>query len=299
MNEVIVSNPTPIEIEATLRLAFSHLTEPEHSLRVAQILRQIQQGRIDPSGLFQAKQDGKRLGAVFAQKRLDDTVFFWAPTWHGQLPPDIFFEPLDRFCRENNALAALMMVDRGQLLHQSSMKTAGFEQLSDLLHLIAEVPDFSDGTKYLCNFVPFSDNKESFERLMQITAKSYQETQDFPKLLNIMSVEGYLQGHREAEEYRPDCWYFVQKNGRDIGVLLLTDALADWIELTYMGIASEERGQGVGRELIRFTFDFAAKQGRKHVLTSVDERNIPALKSYQAHGFQMWDRKHIYAKFYV
>lgn len=299
MDEIRIIHAAGDEIESVLRLAFGHLEEPEHSLRTQAILRQFQAGKLDTEGLFQARRGDKRVGALFAQKRSDGTVFLWAPALLHGLSPEPFFEPLDRFCKKHDARAALAMVDRGQSFHRAAMRAAGFEALSDLLHLVAEVPELPSDKNLALEFVPMkADSQDDFRRMVRTVTETYRETRDFPRLLGILSVEGVLDGYRDTEEYRPEFWFFVRKDGRDVGALILTDFPETQTELTYMGLEPDIRGRGYAAELVRFAFDTAARLGREHLLTSVDEANTAALKTYLTRDFQAWDRKRIFVKLY-
>ncbi|MDR3196473.1 MAG: GNAT family N-acetyltransferase, partial [Planctomycetaceae bacterium] len=97
--------------------------------------------------------------------------------------------------------------------------------------------------------------------------------------------------------FLPELWFFVRKENQNIGVLLMTDQPEEQIELTYMGLIEEVRGRGYSKEIVRFAKRIANLRKRLFLLTSVDEQNINALKTYLSQGFRVWDRKSVYAKF--
>jgi GNAT superfamily N-acetyltransferase len=148
-------------------------------------------------------------------------------------------------------------------------------------------------------FVPLPDYSEDVsKRLKRLVKDTYQHSLDFPDLMQIAPVEDVLQGYKASGLLRPELWFFIQKDGVDIGVLLLTDASPEQLELTYMGLLESARGQGFSREIVRFAKEITRQEKRLLLLTSVDEKNVPACQSYLSHGFKAWDRRRIYARFF-
>lgn len=98
---------------------------------------------------------------------------------------------------------------------------------------------------------------------------------------------------------------FVARDGARIaGSLMLRHkpepayALADWhVDLAYSDIfiihtfAVHPRylHRGIGKKLLEFVFDYAARTDRKAVRLDVHEKNLPAIKLYETFGFQYID----------
>ena len=116
--------------------------------------------------------------------------------------------------------------------------------------------------------------------------------------MQIAPVEYVLQGYKSGGLFRPELWFFLQEEGNDVGVLLLTDATPEQMELTYMGLLESARGKGFAREIVRFAKEITSQQKKVLLLTSVDEKNVPACQSYLAQGFRAWDRKKVFARFF-
>lgn len=302
-----ISNPSLDEIEETLQLAFAHLPPEERWPRLEAILPQFRRGALSLDGVFQARCHGRRVGALYSQKRLDGTVLLWAPTVLEGFSAEPFFEPLRRYCRQTAATAAIALVDRGQTPDRPALEKAGFEYLSDMLYLVLTIsgntagdaakntPASEDGLRFL----PMSEaTGDAFGRMMEIAQATYQNTRDFPPLLQILSARDILENCRDSAPFSPELWFFVRKDDRDIGLLLLSDASNGQIELTYMGLVEEARGFGYGREIVRFAARLARSRNADHLLTSVDEQNPAALHSYLSQGFRAWDRKNLYAWFF-
>jgi len=296
-----ITNSTEAELKITLQIAFQHLSPEESALRITVIMQQYQLGQIDLKGIFQAKYEDTLVGAMYAQCRPDGSVMFWIPTIQQGFSLEPLFESLVQFCRSHNAFAAVAIADRDQPFDEQAFCSIGqFRFLSDLIHLAVEIaPDEQTKEPYHLQFVPLSDYSEDVsDRLKRLVKETYQHSLDFPDLMQIAPVEHVLQGYKTGVLFRPELWFFIQKENMDIGVLLLTDAAPDQFELTYMGLLESARRQGFSREIVRFAKEITSREGRPLLLTSVDEKNIPACQCYLSHGFKAWDRKKIYARFF-
>jgi GNAT superfamily N-acetyltransferase len=269
-------------------------------------MQQLQSGQFDLSGVFQAKPNsGKHrntlVGAMYAQRRPDGSVMLWIPTMTEGFPLTPMFEPLVHFCRLKNAFAAVALADRQQSFDEQTLCSAGqFRFLSDLIQLATEVSpnEASPDETSRLQFVPLSDSDAVSEQLSRLVKATYDNSLDFPELMQIAPVEHVLHGYKTGSLFRPELWFRLQKEGVDVGVLLLTDVPPDQIELTYMGLLESARRQGFAREIVRFAKSITSREKRLLLLTSVDEKNIPACQSYLSQGFQAWDRKKVYARFF-
>jgi GNAT superfamily N-acetyltransferase len=296
-----VTNPTEAELESTLQFAFQHLSPHDSALRVNMMMQHYQSGQMDLSGIFQAKHGDTRVGALYAQSRPDGSVMFWIPAMAAGFSLEPMLEPLAQFCRSKNTFAAVALADRNQQFDEQTFCTAGqFQFLSDLIHLATEIsPNESSKESYRLQFIPLSHYSEDIsDRLTRLVKNTYHHSLDFPDLMQIAPVEHVLQGYKTGALFRPELWFFLQKDDTDVGVLLLTDAAPDQFELTYMGLIESARRQGFAKEIVRFAKEVTRHWERPLLLTSVDEKNIPASQAYLSHGFKAWDRKKVYARFF-
>ena len=295
-----ITNPTEAELEITLRFAFQHLSPNEADIRIVAMMQQYQSGQINLAGIFQAKIENTLIGALYAQRRPDGSVMLWAPVMEKGFPLDPMFESLTQFCQSQNAFAAVALADRNQPFDEQALCTVGqFQYLSDLIHLAVEVPsnELKD-TPYRLQFVPLPDYSDNVaERLVRLVKDTYLQSLDFPDLMQIAPVKHVLEGYKTGTLFRPELWFFIQQEGVDVGVLLLTDIAPDQFELTYMGLLESARRQGFSREIVRFAIEITSRENRLLLLTSVDEKNVPACQSYLSHGFHAWDRRKVYARF--
>ena len=296
-----ITNPTEAELESTLQFAFQHLPPHEFVLRVEMLMQHYQSGQMDLRGIFRVQQGNTLVGAMYAQCRPDGSVMLWIPAMATGFSLESLLEPLTQFCRFNNVFAAVALADRTQLFDEQTFCTVGqFQFLSELIHLAVEIPPNElNAEPYRLRFMPFSHYSEDItDRLIRLVKTTYHHSLDFPELMQIAPVEHVLQGYKTGVQFRPELWFFVQKEDTDVGVLFLTDAASDQLELTYMGLIESARRQGFAKEIVRFAKDITRQWERRLLLTSVDEKNIPACQSYLAQGFQAWDRKKVYARFF-
>ena len=295
-----ITNPTEAELERTLQVAFQHLSPNESALRISAVMQQYQSGQVDLSGIIQAKHGDTLVGAMYAQSRPDGSVMLWTPTLVKGWPLEPMFEPLVQFCRSHNAFAAVALADREQPVDEQMFCSAGqFQFLSDLIHLAVEVSPNETKPSYRLQFIPLSDYSDDVtDRLARLVKETYANSLDFPELMQIAPVESVLQGYKTSALFRSELWFFIQNGGVDVGVLLLTDASSDQFELTYMGLIESARRQGLSREIVRFAKATTSRWNRTLLLTSVDEKNIPACQTYLMQGFKAWDRKKVYVRFF-
>lgn len=296
-----ITNPTEAELEMTLQVAFQHLSSMECDLRVATIMQRHLSGEIDLKGIFQAQYENRRVGAMYTQCRHDGSVMLWVPAMAQGFPLEPMYKSLEQYCRSQNVFAAIALVDRNQPVEEQALCSAGqFRFLSDLIYLAAEIPpNESANEPYRLQFVPLTDYSEDISgRLAQLVKATYEGSQDFPELMQIAPVEYVLQGYKSGALFRPELWFVIQKEETDIGVLLLTDASLEQFELTYMGLLESARRQGFSRDIVRFAKEITSREKRLLLLTSVDEKNVPACQTYLAQGFRAWDRKRVFARFF-
>jgi ribosomal protein S18 acetylase RimI-like enzyme len=134
-------------------------------------------------------------------------------------------------------------------------------------------------------------------RLARVVESTYSDTMDCPELNGLRDTRDVLDGYRHANQFRPDCWWFVLHRKEDIGCLLLAEhAEHNQIELVYMGLVPWVRGHGWGRILVRHAQWMCRQLGRARVVLAVDSRNEPALEIYSSAGFLICDQRQLLIK---
>lgn len=66
-----------------------------------------------------------------------------------------------------------------------------------------------------------------------------------------------------------------------------TEMKIDAIELTYIGAAADQRGKGLGKDLLNAFIEMSRETGYRSVVLSVEKDNGPALALYQKAGFKI------------
>ena len=66
-----------------------------------------------------------------------------------------------------------------------------------------------------------------------------------------------------------------------------TDLKNGAIELTYIGVASDQRGKGLGKELLDAFIRSSQSKGYRSVVLSVERENFPAISLYEKTGFKI------------
>jgi ribosomal-protein-alanine N-acetyltransferase len=84
--------------------------------------------------------------------------------------------------------------------------------------------------------------------------------------------------------------------GRTIIGFIVSRTAADEAEILSVAIASNQRGHGYSRELLRTHIGYLAGHGLKTVFLEVEENNRPARALYERAGFRVVGRRERYYK---
>ena len=118
-----------------------------------------------------------------------------------------------------------------------------------------------------------------------------------PQLNGIRHIDDILASYRATGRFDPSNWLFVCHDGVDIGCLLLADhPRLGHLELVYMGIAPEARGNGYGLAIVRHAQWLTRLRGHPRFILAVDEQNAPALAAYQTAGLVGWEKRSVWMR---
>jgi GNAT superfamily N-acetyltransferase len=246
---------------------------------------------------------------IWVQRAAGNTAVVWATPEVGEVPAALL-RAAAAFVDVHGIPLAQMVVGERDGYADDQNERGGFPRFAGLQYLFAEVSaisaasDLSDEPvaprreverRGALQFV--SRAGEEPQRLGELLEQTYIGTLDCPGLDGIRPMDDVLEGYRRQGRHAPDDWYFVQQNGRDVGVLLLTEhqGFGNW-ELVYMGVIPAARGRKYGDAIIHFALDVAARRGAERLVLAVDEVNSPALRAYERGGFVAWDRRLVYAR---
>lgn len=126
----------------------------------------------------------------------------------------------------------------------------------------------------------------SHEEVSALIGRSFVETLDCPRLNSLRRPEDVLQGFLEGKRLeQTDEWYVLRSDDLPVGIVFLEKHSAEMVELVYMGLDPELRGNGLGRILLGKAFKTANSAGAKILVLGVDAANWPANALYKAAGF--------------
>jgi ribosomal protein S18 acetylase RimI-like enzyme len=297
-SKIILRRAEPSERQAALELALQKL--PPEAQR--EIVAQAAADHPDRpfAGLWTALQDDQLLAATWAQFQAGRAANVWPPqiaSGHDTAEAaQIALRLLVACCQELEQASvdfaqALLQIDHGPEF--DALLSAGFEHAADLLYLVCVAGSFpAQAPETGLKFETYTPGVH--ERLAAVVERSYESTRDCPRMNGVRSVEETLAGYKAAAVFAPRLWLLVRHNECDVGCLLLTDHPgSQQMELAYMGVTPEARGNGWGVAIVRHAQWLARSAARARLVLAVDAANEPAIRAYVSAGFVSWDRRSV------
>ena len=96
-----------------------------------------------------------------------------------------------------------------------------------------------------------------------------------------------LLGHRHTGLADPEgLWHLALRGGEPVGLILLAGVHhRSCLEVVYMGVSADARGQQVGDALLSLAFDIGRRRGVRTLTLAVDSTNAYARRLYERNGF--------------
>ena len=282
--------------------------QPEEQLRAAELLlsdRALGQevasllsglSRID--GLVLATLDGRPVGACWVVATGGPAALFVPPVVDKGAPAGTalrLWEAARAWAKETGCRrlqAFVMEASRGAI--GDFLRSAGFREGPAMHYLVAEAdgssePQLPSGYTWR----PYAASDEAiWHKVLEAT---YADSLDCADLEEEPSVHESLHQYRAAGDSRDRWWWLLRWQDREIGCLILADHRAyDQMELVYVGVVPEFRGQGLGQIAAQRSRSIAGQLGRKRVVLAVDARNTPALTMYDRAGFVRSETRRLY-----
>jgi mycothiol synthase len=274
---------------------------PAQQAHVAAALLEIE----DPAdfageALYVAVHGDELRGAAWGQRQSGRVATFWPP----QLVPGESEETAHQLAAAVVADLDDTSIEMTQVLLPTAdlsaaplLAAVGFDRLADLLYLTCEAERFpTEQPASQLEFIPYDGSER--RTLMRLVERTYEQTLDCVGLNGMRSVDEVITGYQGTGKYRPENWLIVRGEGRDIGLVLLTEhpPARHW-ELMYMGLVPEVRGRGWGLRVTQHAAWLAHRAGIERIVLAVDAANTPALRMYRLAGFEIWDRRSVYVRF--
>jgi GNAT superfamily N-acetyltransferase len=147
---------------------------------------------------------------------------------------------------------------------------------------------------------------EELQRFAALVESTYKQTLDCPNLAAYRTAAQTLRGYQASSAFDADHWFtVVDDSGAPIGCLVLAihhsasqseGPLASVVEIVYMGLVPESRGQGRGKVLVQRAFQAARNLGADRMILAVDRQNEPARSIYALAGLQPILRETVWVK---
>ena len=253
----------------------------------------------DGSELFAAYRGERVVGGIYLQRHVGGLCFLTGP----QLAAGEAEETRLALLRRATECLDAQGVSLTQGLSDSdsgpeavALAACGFEAAVVLLYLVSLRGPFPQ-EEPRGDFTLEPYQSADWERLAQILQQTYIATLDCPTLHDDRNPEENLRGYEATGDSGTRWWRILRHQERDSGCLLLGDfPKFEQLELIYFGIVPDARGSGLGSNLVRWAQWLAGSLGRERLVLAVDEQNAPAIAIYAAHGFQAWQRRHIWLR---
>jgi mycothiol synthase len=300
MPQAITVEPAPPDERMTaLGLVFQHLADDDRAGRVANALRLLREGELDPQGVLVARRAGELLGALVCLPVPGASALVWPPQ---ALPGPLQSEVEDHlvghataWLRQRGARLGQCLLAPHEIAVAAPLERHGFTHVTALSYLRHSL-DLPYSYLLVEDRLDYEVYQPANAGLFHETLlRTYQDTLDCPEVNGVRSLEQIIEGHRAQGQHDPQRWWLASAAGQPVGVLLLT-AMREWQswDVAYVGVVPEQRRRGWGRELMHKALCSAHATEAVQVTLSVDARNRPAWDLYVGLGFEPYDRREVY-----
>ncbi|MCA9132813.1 MAG: GNAT family N-acetyltransferase, partial [Planctomycetales bacterium] len=279
----------------TLRWIHNDLPDNEFQLQLDEALSRLQQSA-GPLPL-EVRLDGRLLAACYFKPLPGNVATLGgvraapqAAPLAAQLLRQQVQRLLDRSVAQIQAVVPASDPDTLPLIQQ-----AGFQYLTEIQHLWRKA---TPGDERPARHPLRSLNQAKWEwrpanslaksRMARLVDATFADTLDCPALNQLRCREEVLQGFLDGRDFRRlSQWQVLYHDSQPVGCLLLTAHPNAVVELAYMGLVPEARGQQLGSGMLQRAIDASRKLDAKALVVAVDENNWPALAIYRSRGFQL------------
>jgi len=274
------------ERDAALRMLAGPRPPADRDRSVERFQRLISIGALDPAGLFVVRGgSGAILGSILVSVMPGALGLAWPPCAvraDRSAIEDSLVEAAGAWLRARGVKVCQAFAGSDDHESFAAFTRAGFTNPTRLVELRRAATDEPPPIRRLA-FEPLSEsNRTAFHRMLLAT---FEGSLDCPEANGSRSTSELLAGY---EELPTDGFQLVRCGDESAGVLLLSEsANGSEGEIAYLGLAPTFRGRGLGSELVSFARRWSMKSGHASLALSVDERNAPAIRIYETHGFQV------------
>lgn len=294
---------------------------PDTRLDLARSIRErlLDTGFVDP-GIFIAERDGRLVGSASFSHSPGRLGSVRPPVWlesAGEGVRDALFRHLDQRAREAGVTtqfvsrpsdvsgeeeASLRFLFDGRPWRRTSnveLGVAGFHERVDLDVYLRDLREDAPAPAVGDERWNWTDESSlPTDALENLVAATYEGSLDCPMLNGKRTVSDVLEGYRAEGQGDDSLWQVLREGERPVGCLFMADhPETDSIELLYLGVRPEERGRGLGAQVVQQAIALGRDRGRTVLALSADANNRPAGEIYRSLGFRRLDRREVFLKF--
>jgi mycothiol synthase len=284
----------PDEREEAFRLIFRQPPASRDD-RVANAMRLVRQGDLDPAGLLVAREGTGLRGAIICLPVPGAGGLVWPPQASAEPVEDALVRRAAAWLRQNGARLGQCLLAPGETALAAPLERNGFRHVTTLWYMQHDLQlpyDLVRGADRL-TFRSYADG--SRDLFHQTLLRTYEATLDCPEVSGVRALEEVVEGHQAQGAFDPGRWWLALDGNGPVGVLLLMGLpdLDAW-EVAYVGVVPEARRHGWGRELMHKALRAAHAADPAHLTLSVDARNRPAWQLYLDLGFEAYDCREVF-----
>ena len=266
--------------------AFELLYGPSGDLpgRLADAFRRVARGELNPNDLLVVRQNDHVIGAVYGQRLAGAIAVIWPPRAVGDDPSveDALTAGALEHVAGSKVVQAFLPPE--EAVRAVPLLRAGFQNVTRVLQMrrdaaTAESTLIAAAQPLALIPYPQCDPAE----FLQILTRSHDDSLDCPEMHGVRTPAEVLEGYRDCAP-DPARWWLARNEGKAVGVLILGAP-----ELTFVGVAPEYRGQGIGRTLVE-----TACAAAPALTVTVDVRNTVAVQLYRSVGFEPEQVRDVY-----
>jgi ribosomal protein S18 acetylase RimI-like enzyme len=263
-------------------------------------------------GLFVCRFDTDVVGAVLVTQHAGRYAVICKPsfplTQHSDTYRDCctsLIQQAANWAHQNGSDLIQCLLEPNELDAKACFENAGFQPFTSIEYLGLDLADHPTAAGLPENR-EFPDNFElaqiapqtNRQRWADILSQTYVATLDCAFLHRRRQMSDVIDGYINTGDRGTDDWYILTHKNLDAGCLILAEhSASNQTELVYFGVAPEQRGKGLGKNIVNNAIQIAAENGSSRLVLAVDQANQPAKDIYQRFGFSKWERRIALLKF--
>jgi ribosomal protein S18 acetylase RimI-like enzyme len=293
---VAVNTPRPDEQAAAFQLIFQHLPDKDREVRVANACNLLQRGELDADGLLVVRGAHGLRGAIICTTAPGAGALIWPPqSSAGEIPvvEDELIRAACAWLRQRGAKLAQTLLPPAEFSFGASLLRNGFTHVTTLWYM-RHTLELSAVLLSAGECLVYHSYPRDPERFHETLLRTYEGTADCPEISGVRTIDEVIAGHRAQGDHDPERWWLALRDGKPVGVLLLT-RMTEWEgwDVSYVGVVPEARRKGVGAELMRKALLEAKTASAGQMTLSVDARNQAAWELYKRLEFEPFEQREV------